>query len=82
MRGHPAQLRALAAWYRDSAERAENPTIWEARLRTAEDLEREAQRVEQKSAHQMNWIGSESSTTALSIQQRPRRSITYLRDAG
>ena len=47
MHGHPAQLRALAAWYRDFAERAGNSTIWEARLRTAEDLEREARQREQ-----------------------------------
>jgi len=37
------KLRELAAWYREYAERAENPAIWDARLRTAEDLEREAE---------------------------------------
>jgi hypothetical protein len=36
------RLRELASWYREFAERTENPTIWDARLRTAEDLEREA----------------------------------------
>ena len=36
------KLRDLASWYREFAERAENPSIWDARLRTAEDLEREA----------------------------------------
>jgi hypothetical protein len=41
-----ADLRRLAAWYREFAERAENPTIWEARLRTAENLEAEAPRIE------------------------------------
>ena len=40
------QLRELASWYRDFAERAGSPTIWEGRLRTAEDLEEEADRVE------------------------------------
>jgi len=40
------RLRELAAWYREFAERAGNPTIWEARLRTAEDLEAEAERIE------------------------------------
>jgi hypothetical protein len=40
------RLRELAAWYREFAERAGNPTIWEARLRTAEDLEAEAARLE------------------------------------
>jgi hypothetical protein len=56
---NPAELRKLAAWYREFAERAGNPTIWEARLRTAEELEAETQRHEtetnlrqpQRSAH-------------------------------
>jgi hypothetical protein len=34
------RLRDLAAWYREFAERAGNPAIWDARLRTAENLER------------------------------------------
>jgi len=37
-----SKLRELASWYREFAERAGNPAIWEARIRTAEDLEREA----------------------------------------
>ena len=41
-----AQLRELAGWYRDFAERAGSPNIWEARVRTAEDLEDEASRIE------------------------------------
>src|SRR5438270_12906214 len=40
-----ARLRELALWYRVFAERAGNPTISEARLRMAEELEREADRV-------------------------------------
>jgi hypothetical protein len=40
------KLRDLASWYREFAERAENPVIWDARLRTAEDLEREAGNLE------------------------------------
>jgi len=40
------KLRDLASWYREFAERAENPMIWDARLRTAEDLEREAGNLE------------------------------------
>ena len=40
------KLRELAAWYREYAERAGNPTIWAARLRTAEDMEAEAERIE------------------------------------
>ena len=43
-------LRELAAWYRSFAERAGNPAIWEARLRTAEDLEGEAHRIERRNA--------------------------------
>jgi len=44
------ELRKLAAWYREFAERAGNPIIWEARLHTAEDLEAEAARAEAKLA--------------------------------
>jgi len=40
------KLRKLAAWYREFAERAGNPTIWEARLQTAQELESEADRQE------------------------------------
>ena len=46
----PRKLRALAGWYREFAERAGNPAIWEARLRTAKDLEREAGRTEEMAA--------------------------------
>jgi len=42
----PRQLRELAAWYRELAERAGNPVIWHGRLTTAEGLEREANRLE------------------------------------
>ena len=48
MMSNPDELRKLAAWYREFAERAGNPTIWEARLRTAEELEAEADRLERK----------------------------------
>jgi hypothetical protein len=44
----PLKLRELAAWYREFAERTGNPSIWEARLRMAEDLEREADRLERR----------------------------------
>ena len=50
------RLRELAAWYQALAERAGNPAIWDARLRTAEDLDAEASRIEQR----------------LSAQSRPR----------
>ena len=42
----PDGLRKLAAWYREFAESAGSPWIWEARLRTAEELDAEAGRVE------------------------------------
>ncbi|MGE0260757.1 MAG: hypothetical protein AB7T18_18610 [Alphaproteobacteria bacterium] len=47
---NPLKLRELAAWYREFAEKTGNPTIWEARLRMAEDLEKEAERLEQRRA--------------------------------
>ena len=42
----PEKLRELALWYREYADRAGSSAIWDARLRTAEDLEAEAERVE------------------------------------
>ena len=39
---HIQRLRELASWYRGLAERAENPSIRQDRLRTADFLEREA----------------------------------------
>ena len=45
----PRRLRELAAWYRVFAERAGNPVIWEARLRTAAELEQEADLLEGQS---------------------------------
>jgi hypothetical protein len=47
---NPQKLRELAAWYREFAEKAANPAIWEARLRMAEDLEQEAIRLERRQA--------------------------------
>jgi hypothetical protein len=54
------KLRDLASWYREFAERAANPAIWDARLRTAEDLEREAGNLEsRKGRHpaKASWHG-------------------------
>ncbi len=42
----PRELRALAVWYREFAERTQNAAIWEARIRTAEELEMNAQALE------------------------------------
>jgi hypothetical protein len=36
------KLEALAAWHRLNAEHAGSTWVWDARLRTAEDLERRA----------------------------------------
>jgi hypothetical protein len=44
----PDELRELAAWYRQFAERTGNPEIWDARLRTADELEEEATAVEKR----------------------------------
>jgi limonene-1,2-epoxide hydrolase len=43
--GEAKRLRELADWYRVLAERTDNPAIWDARLRTAEELEAEADRI-------------------------------------
>jgi hypothetical protein len=40
-----ARLEKLAAWHRINAERAGADWVWEARLRTAEDLERQATKI-------------------------------------
>jgi hypothetical protein len=37
----PDALKALAVWYRDYAERTDNPAVWHARLVVAELLEQE-----------------------------------------
>ena len=47
----PEKLRELASWYREFAEHTANPAIWDARLRTAEDLEAEAARLEAVAGH-------------------------------
>lgn len=46
----PEELRLLASWYRELAERAGNPVIWESRLLMAESLEMEAKRIENELA--------------------------------
>jgi hypothetical protein len=40
------RLRELATWYREFAEKADSVTIWDARLRTAEDLDDEIAKLE------------------------------------
>ena len=46
----PEKLRELAAWYREFAEETGNRSIWESRLRMAEDLEHEAALMERRQA--------------------------------
>jgi hypothetical protein len=46
----PHELRKLAAWYREFAKRTGNPLIRDARSRTADDLEAEADRLEKKTS--------------------------------
>jgi hypothetical protein len=48
MEDKSTKLRELASWYREQADRAANPAIWDARLRTAEDLDAEADRLRAK----------------------------------
>ena len=43
----PQKLRELAAWYQQFAERAGSIVISESRLRMADELEREADRLDQ-----------------------------------
>jgi hypothetical protein len=44
------RLRELAAWHREQAERAGSVVVWDARRRTAEALDEEADRLERISA--------------------------------
>lgn len=48
--GEPRKLRELAAWYRQFAERAGSPWIWELRLDHAKALEAEADRLDRGEA--------------------------------
>ena len=52
----PRELRKLAAWYRELAEGAANPAVWEAQLMTAEALEREASRLERRSSQHRSGL--------------------------
>jgi hypothetical protein len=46
--GNAEYLRELSAWYREFAEKAANPIIWECRIATAEDLERRATEIQMR----------------------------------
>src|SRR5205085_10410303 len=66
-----ARLRELALWYRVFAERAGNPTISEARLRMAEELEREADRVPRVNGESQP-VAAESAGAPRAIDPRTR----------
>ena len=57
------RLEKLAAWHRINAERAGADWVWEARLRTAEDLERQA----------ANIRAQLSSGNSIEVEIAPRR---------
>lgn len=46
MQDDPNRLRELARWYREFAEKAGSPVIWDFRLRRADSLDAEAERIE------------------------------------
>ena len=46
----PFELPKLAAWYREFAERAGGPAIWEARLKTVRELEQKANKLQEGTA--------------------------------
>src|ERR1041385_6273125 len=54
MDANPSKLRELACCYREFAERAGNPVIWEARLHTAQQLETEADQIERHQSVRSN----------------------------
>lgn len=61
----PEKLLELASWYREFAERAGSTVIWEARLRMAEDLEAEADRLGARKAPRLGTVGRERIRTAV-----------------
>jgi len=46
LRADPHKPRELARWYRDFAQQAGSSAIWDSRLRTSEQLDAEADRIE------------------------------------
>ena len=77
------KLRQLAAWYREFAECAGSPWVWEARLRTAETLEAEASRAEASFTLLRSDAGAEWDAGAMKSAEEPaRRMLSRLREAG
>ena len=67
------KLRDLAAWYREFAERAGNPWIWDARLRTADKLEKEAALLEKRSIQIKEPLIPPKSSVQLASRNATRR---------
>lgn len=63
------ELRKRAAWYRGFAERAGNPSIWAARLKTADELEAEAARVKSKPAWKRHLVGQPNARKLSSVER-------------
>jgi hypothetical protein len=61
------RLEKLAAWHRINAERAGADWVWEARLRAAEDLERQAAKLH---ARFDSGYGVEAAIVALRARER------------
>ena len=51
------RLRELAIWYRKFADKAGAPAIWELRMLTAEDLERQADAIDNRTQPRERAIG-------------------------
>jgi hypothetical protein len=60
----PGELRKLAAWYREFAERTANPVIWEGRLVTAAALQQKAVLAERRLAGSRRRAGPRSAPGA------------------
>jgi hypothetical protein len=59
------KLEELAAWHRIQADHAGSAWVWEARLRTAEDLERQAATIRNRLA------GGSAASTVLKFNPNP-----------
>lgn len=60
----PQQLRELAAWHREFAERAGSSVIWDGRLRLADECDAEADRIERRREAASRRTEAPSSTNA------------------
>ena len=71
----PAKLRELAHWYREFAERTGNPVIWDCRLRTADDLDAEAERIERDCARPSTRPSASQSDTLAELLSHIRTGL-------